>query len=961
MDCSFGRRCASGSQPAPPQMITPGPRFAEGKTLKRLAEKANTVKMGGSSTAVHAAWLEEQSRSKEALSAAAGPAPWHSIPAEEVLDRLASSPLGLTADEAERRLERDGPNRLTPQRGRSSVGRFLAQFTNTLVLVLVVATAVMVLIGEYLDAVVVGAVVLLNALIGFIQEGRAEQALEAVRKSVAPEATAIRDGQPSTLAAERLVRGDFVALKAGDVVPADVRLVEEQGLEVQQGALTGESEPVEKSVEPVPEDAPLAERRGVAWSGTIVARGIGRGVVTATGDSTEIGRIGRMLAESGPRDTPLSRQLSRFSRRLTLSILLLAAAVFFVGAVLWDRATVEMFRAAIGLAIAAVPEALPAILTITMAVGVTRMAKRRAIIRKLPAVEALGSVEVIWTDKTGTITRNQLTVRAAATADARFEVEGIGYAPEGEIRRVEKAKVGADGLLEELALGALLANDGELRQEGGEWAVEGDLTDGALLAFAAKVGLDIKDERRAAQRVAEIPYEADQQYMATLNRAADRPTLWIKGAPERILDLCGSIASHDDDHPLDRNDWDRTVEEMARQGLRLIAVARRGATAEELTPESVEEGGFTLVGIVGMIDPARPEARDSIASAQSAGIEVKMITGDHPLTATAIAESVGLRGKTVTGPELDALSDAEFDAAARDAAIVARATPEHKQRLIESLQRQGLSSAMTGDGFNDAPALLKADVGVSMGGRGTEAAREASDIVLTDDNFASIVAAVREGRTVYDNIRKAIAYILPTSFGEAGLIILAVLVGQPLPITALQILWINLVTEATLSVAIAFDPPEPDIMRRPPRPRDARLLSRFLIWRISFVALMMTTGGWVLFQMFAPASVDVARTVVVNALVAFEIAYLLNCRRLRGSSLGWNVLTDNRAVLLSIGAVIVLQLLFTYGGFMNALFDSAPLAAVDWLLIGCLGLLFFLVIEVEKRLTRNVWLEVRAS
>ena len=886
---------------------------------------------------------------------------WHSLEVDEALERLETAATGLKDDEAKRRLEQEGSNRLTAQRTRSFVARLLGQFKNTLVLVLIAAALVMLLIGERLDAIVVAAVVVANALIGFIHEGRAERALEAVRKAISRDATVVRNGSPRTVPAETVVRGDIVTLSAGDIVPSDLRLTEEQGLEVQQGALTGESLPVAKCVAPVPAETALAERGNMAWSGTIVARGLGRGVVTATGDATEIGRIGRMLAQAEPRDTPLSRQLTRFGQRLTASILVLAVAVFATGAWLWERDTTEMFRAAVGLAIAAVPEALPAILTITMAVGVTRMARRRAVIRKLPAVETLGSVEVIWTDKTGTITRNELTVRAAATAEDSYKIEGIGYEPLGAVLNVENEDAGLADLLRTLARGAVLANDGGLRCDAGEWRVEGDLTDGALVVFAAKSGLDIQSERDAAPRLAEIPYESDQQYMATLNRSKDGLSVWIKGAPERVLDLCSRVLGSLGEQTLNRSDWDRRIDQMAGEGLRLIAIARRNAASEALTPEVVSEGGFTLLGIVGMIDPARPEARDSIASAAGAGIEVKMITGDHPVTATAVAASVGLRGRTVTGPELDALDDIAFDAAARDAVIVARATPEHKQRLIESLQRQGRSSAMTGDGFNDAPALMMADVGVAMGGRGTEAAREAADIVLTDDNFASIIAAVREGRTVYDNIRKAVAYILPTSFGEAGLIVLAVLIGQPLPITALQILWINLITESTLSVAIAFDSPEPDIMQRPPRARNSRLLTKFLIWRIAAVSVLMTAGGWVLFQLIAPSSVDLARTVVVNALVAFEIAYLLNCRRLRGSALSLGLLMRNRVVLASIAAVALLQILFTYAGFMNTLFGSVPLGPSEWLLIAALGVAFFFLIELEKWLTRELWPERHAS
>jgi magnesium-transporting ATPase (P-type) len=878
---------------------------------------------------------------------------WHAIPVEEALARLGSGADGLGSDEAERRLDEQGPNRLTPAKRQSALLRFLAQFANTLVIVLIAAAGVMLLIGEPLDAAVVGALVLVNALIGFIQEGRAEQALEAVRQAVAPEALVLRDGAQRTIPAEDLVCGDIVALAAGTIVPADLRLIEGHGLEIQEAALTGESTPVGKATGPVGDECPLAERFSMVWSGTIVARGAGRGVVVATGDASEIGRIGRLLAKRDTRETPLSRQLEHFSRRLTFAILLLAGAVYTIGEGLHGMGAVETFRAAVGVAIAAVPEALPAILTISMAVGVTRMARRRAIIRKLPAVEALGSVDIICADKTGTITKNQLTVRTAVTASGRFEVGGSGLDIAGDILDGERVADGsADPLLRELARGAAIANDAQLRREGKGWAIEGDLTDGALLVFVRKLGLD----GNRARRIAAIPYEADQQYMAVLDGGDGTAMIWLKGAPERVLGLCSQVATAQGDAPFDHAAWEDRVEALATAGERVLAIARRPATGPStLDPDAIEAGGFVLLGLVGMIDPARPEAKESIAIAREAGIGVKMITGDHPATARAIAASVGLEGKTVTGPELDALDDEAFGRMAAEAAIIARATPEHKQRLIGALQRQDRSIAMTGDGFNDAPALQKADIGVAMGGRGTEAAREASDIVLTDDNFSSIVAAVHEGRTVFENIRKAIAYILPTSFGEAGLIILAVMLGEALPITALQILWINLVTEATLSVAIAFDPAEPDLMRRAPRRRDEPLLTRFLVWRIAFVAGLMMLAGWYLFEHYVgSASVELARTVVVNGLVACEIGYLVNCRRLRAPAFGWDVLTGNKMVLVSIGAVIALQLVFTYAGFMHMLFGSVPLGWNEWGLIALLGLAVYVIVEVEKWVTRRV-------
>ncbi|AKH43779.1 calcium-translocating P-type ATPase [Altererythrobacter atlanticus] len=865
---------------------------------------------------------------------------WHAIAVDDALARLVSSAEGLSGEEAERRLAEQGPNRLTPPRRESALLRFLAQFTNLLVLVLLVSAVVMLLIGELLDAAVVGSLVIVNAAIGFIQEGRAQRALEAVRNAVAPEALVLRGGRQKTVPATTLVTGDVVVLAAGTIVPADLRLIEERGLEIQEAALTGESAPVGKSLMPCPETCPLAERSDMAWSGTTVARGAGLGLVIATGDNTEIGQIGTMLARRERINTPLSRQLNRFSARLTVAILIIAAAVFAIGSWLNQMHMVEAFRAAVGVAIAAVPEALPAILTISMAVGVTRMAGRRAIIRKLPAVEALGSVDIICADKTGTITENRLTARTALTTNGRFEIPGA-----------ENGANAADPLVQKLARGALLANDAQIRREDGEWAIEGDLTDGALLIFARKLGV----ERDGAQRIASIPYEADQQYMAVLEDDPQGTAIWLKGAPERVLALCSSQAEEGGDRPVDHDLWARRVDRLAADGERVLAIAcRRADGATRLDPAAIHAGDFTLLGLVGMIDPPRAGVKEAIASARQAGIAVKMITGDHPATAGAIAASVGLEGDTVTGTELDQLTDAEFAGRADSATIFARATPQHKQRLIGALQSQDKSIAMTGDGFNDAPALQKADIGVAMGGRGTEAAREASDIVLTDDNFTSIVAAVHEGRTVYENIRKALVYILPTSLGEAGLIILAVMLDQPLPITALQILWINLVTEATLSLAIAFDPAEPAMMQHPPRPRHESLLTRFLIWRIAFVATLMTLATWYLFDRFSEeASLELARTIVVNGLVACEIGYLINCRHLHRPAIGLDVLLANRIVPMSIAAVIGLQMMFTYAPFMQALFGSVPLGWADWGFIASLGLLVYAVVELEKLITRR--------
>jgi magnesium-transporting ATPase (P-type) len=880
---------------------------------------------------------------------------WHSLPADEVLERVNAPARGLSGEEAARRGEQQDLNRITPAEKRSAWRRFLAQFANALVAVLLGAMAVMAALGDWLDAAVVGAVVLVNAVIGFIQEGRSERALEQVRKAVAHKATVVRDGHAQSVDAEHVVVGDIVAVKSGDLVPADLRLIEAKGLAVQEAALTGESTTTAKKVDPVDERAGLGDRASMAYSGTVIARGQGKGVVVAIGDQTEIGRIGRLLAGAERIETPLAGQLKSFSRRLTATILVLAVAVFSTGVWLHDLSPSEMFQAAVGLAVAAIPEALPAILTITMAIGVTRMARRKAIVRRLPAVETLGSVDVICADKTGTLTSNQLTVQSATTCNGAYFVEGQGYDPSGDIRREDGGGDADEPLLEDLARAALLSSDASVRKVEGEWRIDGDLTDGALVVFASKAGLEPDEVRRRFKRIDAVPYEADRQYMASLNEIDGKRVISVKGAPERILELSDRIATVGNGESLDRGRWLSTVEELASGGQRVLAVARREATnADKLAPEDIESGGFTLLGLCGMIDPARPEAKPSIAKCRDAGIQVRMVTGDHAKTAQAIASSLGLEGKAIAGPELDRLDEDGFGRAAREHPIIARATPEHKIGLIDALRAEGRTIAMTGDGFNDAPALNRADVGVAMGKTGTDAAKEAAEIVLTDDNFASIVDAVEEGRTVYDNIRKAIIYILPTSFGEAGIIILAVLLAQDLPITALQILWVNLVTEVTLSISIAFDQPAPDIMQRPPRPRSTPLLSGFLVWRIALVTMLMTLGAYGLFLWrLGDGSIEEARTLVVNSFVMFEIAYLFNCRYLQASSVDWHVLSGNRIALLSIVAVLLLQAAFTYLGFMNALFGSAPIGMIDWALAALLGLALFAAIEVEKRIGRK--------
>ena len=871
---------------------------------------------------------------------------WHALAAEEALPALATSREGLSAAEAQARLRVHGPNRLPAPPRRSAWRRFLAQFANLLIYVLLAAALVTAAIGEWADAAVIVGVVLLNAVVGFVQEGKAEDALDAIRDLLSPKATVVRDGLRRTIDAAELVPGDLVLLQPGDRVPADLRLLEAQGLRCDEAALTGESLPAEKDPAPVPATADLGDRRGMAHSGTLVTSGQGMGVVVATGSATEIGRIGNLLESVRPLDTPLTRKLDGLARQLTLGILALAALLVPFGTLVRDYPWREMFMAAVGIAVAAIPEGLPAIMTIALAVGVRRMARRHAIIRHLPSVETLGSVRIICTDKTGTLTRNEMTVRSVALAAGTATVSGTGYAPEGEVAGATRDK------LLPVALAGLLCNEARLHHQDGRWRLVGDPTEGALLALAMKLGLDPEREAAAHPRLAVVAFASERQYMASLHAVPGGTRLIVKGAIERVLPMCAVTTG-------EAAAWHGRLEALAAQGQRVLAIAARDlpATMTDLDPRA-PIAGLTLLGLVGMIDPARPEAVTAIARCRAAGIRVKMITGDHAVTALAIAREVGLAetGLAVTGAELARLDDAALAERALAADVFARVTPEQKLRLVEALQRQGEVVAMTGDGVNDAPALKRADIGVAMGERGTEAAKEAARMVLADDNFASIEAAVEEGRTVYDNLRKSILFILPTNGGECLLLLAAILIGTELPITALQILWVNMITTVALDLALAFEPAEPGTMRRPPRPPDEPLLDRHLLWLVGLVSVLILAAafGGFLWYRASGADLELARTVAVNTVVFCELFYLFSCRSLTEPALTRKGLLGSPIVLGAVGAVVLFQLLYTYAPPLQGLFDSRPLAAADWLFVLiAAGLVLPIVDAAESALRRQ--------
>jgi magnesium-transporting ATPase (P-type) len=887
---------------------------------------------------------------------------WHALSAQDALSHWHSDRQGLSGEAAQERLSRYGPNSLPAPEKAGPLLRFLRHFHNVLIYILLVAALGTALLGHWVDTGVILAVVLINTLIGFIQEGKAEKALDAIRSMLSPKAAVMRDGKRREVPADELMPGDIVFLQGGDRVPADLRLLEVKNLRVEEAVLTGESVPVEKAVDSVGKSSPLGDRTCMAFSGTLVAFGRGVGVVVGTGAYTEIGRISEMLGEVQSLQTPLVRQMEQFGRWLAVVIIFISAATFAFGYWVRSYPLDEMFLAAVSLAVSTIPEGLPAIMTIALAIGVQKMAKRNAIIRRLPAVETLGSVSAICSDKTGTLTRNEMTVQAVVTAEQRFDVTGVGYEPRGGFL-LDDDDVDPDDhpALCETLLAGLLCNDAVLYERAGQWIMEGDPTEGALITAACKAGLDPHQQQERLLRTDVIPFESDHKYMATLHHDHEgHGWVFLKGAPERVLALCGTQREGNGDAPVDRDAWHRHMEAIAARGQRLLAVAVRDAPVEQrdLTYAHIEEGGFTLLALLGIIDPPRDEAIRAMAQCREAGIGVKMITGDHLITARAIGEQLGMGNgiAALSGHELEEMDEDALRRAVQEADVFARTTPEHKLRLVQALQADGRIVAMTGDGVNDAPALKRADVGVAMGRKGTEAAKEAAEMVLTDDNFASIAHAVEEGRTVYDNIRKAILHTLPTNAGQSLTIMMAILMGLALPLTPVQVLWVNMVTSVTLAMALAFEPAEPGVMKRPPRRSDAPLLSGFLLWRIPFVAILLwagTFGHFVYMEEFLGVSDELARTVAINTLVAGQAFYLLNLRLIHQPVLiGWEVFRS-RAMWIAIGVLIVLQFTFTFAPVMNTLFGTTPVPLEHWWRILLFGLLVFIIVETEKVVIRK--------
>lgn len=883
---------------------------------------------------------------------------WHHISMEAVLAELGTRSAGLSQAEAQARLESHGPNRLPQAPRRSLLVRFLLQFHNILIYVLLGSALITGWLQHWADTAVILAVVIANAIIGFIQEGKAENAMDAIRQMLAPHAAVLRGNERHTVEGENLVPGDIVLLEAGDKVPADLRLLQTHGLQIQEAILTGESLPVEKRTQPVAADAALGDRSCMAFSGTLVTSGQCKGVVVATGKATEIGRISGMLSGVETLTTPLVRQMDVFAKWLTFLILLIAALMLVFGYFVEHFDFTTLFMAVVGLSVAAIPEGLPAVLTITLAIGVHAMARRNAIVRRLPAIETLGSVSVICTDKTGTLTRNEMMVACVLTSEQTFVIEGTGYEPVGAITLKGRAVTReAHPPLAELGRAAALCNDAALHEHDGVWTVEGDPMEGALLAFSGKAGIEDGEERRAWARTDTIAFDSRHRFMATLHHDHENHAfIHVKGAPEKIISMCreqrttaGGTA------PLSATYWREKADDIAAQGQRVLALAVRPVKPELTVLEHADvESSLVLIGMVGLIDPPRPEAIAAVAECHTAGIRVKMITGDHAGTATAIGLQIGLQNasQVLTGADLDRMDDATLAAAVLETDIFARTSPEHKLRLVMALQAHGMTVAMTGDGVNDAPALKRADAGIAMGLKGSEAAKEAAELVLADDNFASIVAAVREGRTVYDNIKKVISWTLPTNAGEALTIIVALLLGTTLPVTPIQILWVNLITAVTLGLALAFEPTEKNTMRRPPRPRNEPLLTGALAWHIVLVAMLFLGGvyGIHAYAIDRGYSVELARTLALNALVVMEIFHLFFIRNIHGTSLTWQALRGTKVVWLTVGIVTIAQFAITYLPTLQSLFATQAVPLLDGLLIIGVGVTLFAIIEIEKQL-----------
>ena len=882
---------------------------------------------------------------------------WHNISGSKIFAQLASdSDAGLTAEQVAELQSKFGFNELVGRKGKPGWLKFILQFNQPLLIILICAGAIKAILGEWLNAGVIWGVTTTNATISYFQEAQAEDAIAALASSIVTEATVIRGGSKTRVSSRQLVPGDIVLLASGDKVPADLRLFKTRDLQIDESALTGESVAVEKAVDPIDDgvleaETPLAERLNMAYAGGFVTFGQGTGIVIATGNLTETGKISSLIEQRVDLTTPLTRKFNQFSQNWLFFVLGMATLTFAVG--LGQRSFKDAVEAAVALIVGAIPEGLPAVITVTLSIGVARMARRNAIVRKLPAVETLGSATIICSDKTGTLTENQMTVQEIYAGENNYRITGQGYNPEGAIAQGtedDTTPIAPNAALQECLLSGLLCNDSQLEQKDGKWVVVGDPTEGALITAGLKAGFSSADLARSHPRLDTIPFESQFQYMATLHESRDnrQPIVYVKGASEALLPRC--VAGSDTNGnliPLNRQEIEAQIDVMAQQGLRVLTFAKKlGSTQQRSVSHADLESDLVFLGLQGMIDPPRPAAIAAVHACQAAGIQVKMITGDHIKTATAIARRMGFRKDrkviAYTGAELAQMNPADLANAVAEGVVFARVAPEQKLRLVEALQSRGEIVAMTGDGVNDAPALKQADIGIAMGS-GTEVSKEAADMILTDDNFASIQFAVEEGRSVYKNLIKAICFILPVNGGESMTILISTLLGRELPILSLQILWLNMLNSITMTVPLSFEPKSTDVMKQQPRPANEQFLTINRIKRILAVSLYNWTLIFGMFEWVRQVpwgSLELARTMSIQALVMGRIIYLLSISQLvpslvakfRGST---DKVTGAPALAIGIVAAIVLQIIFSNSTFINDVFQTAPLSLDQWLI--CMG------------------------
>ena len=905
---------------------------------------------------------------------------WHSIEIEEVIGLTDSNSIeGLSENEANERLQTFGKNLLPEKKKKSEIIKFLKHFNDILIYILFVAAIVTFFVKGPLDATIILIVAIVNASIGYFQENKAQKALENIKKMLSLKAQVIRGGKRMEVDASDLTVGDIVFISPGDKIPADLRLFKADNLRVEESALTGESVPTEKKVNALPENTELGDRINMAFSGTTVSAGTGTGIVIATGANTELGKINQMMSNVEELTTPLLKQTAKFGKMISFVIVGGAALIYLFGYFFRDYETYQLLLSVIGLAIAAIPEGLPAILAIILSIGVQNMAKRNSIVRTLPSVETLGSVSVICSDKTGTLTKNEMTVKTLETRDGEYFVTGTGYAPEGDIytnydnadcrnettvrESCSKVDFAQEPVLKELIKAFNICNEASLIQdEDGFWQINGDPTEGSLVTLFHKATIN----HAPLNRISTIPFDSEYKYMATLVEKDGHNVIYVKGAPDKLMEMSEFEETEKGQEPFLKEHWERQISAIATRGQRTIGAAYKivDKSVTKIDHSDIHDG-IVFLGLAGIIDPPREEVIEAIQKCKEAGITVKMITGDHVDTARTIAKELGIGdgSKGLQGKDLEKMSDEEMQKAVMEYDVFARTSPEHKLRLVQALQANGIICAMTGDGVNDAPALKKADIGIAMGIKGTEVTKEAAEIVLADDNFSTIVAAVEEGRRVYDNLKKTILFILPTNGAEAFLIIAAILFGTIMPLTPVQILWVNLVTSVTISLALAFERLEPGTMRRPPRSPKTPLLSSYFIWRIIFMSVLI--GGWTLWinigleQTFTEMGMALAEkkslieTITLQTIVMAQMFHLFNSRSIRGNAFKENWFS-NKAVWVVCALLFVLQGSITYLPFMNEAFGTTPLALYYWQYPFMLGVAVFFIVEIEKAIFRKI-------